>query len=282
MSKAKITAIIIALCLILLGISISGAILIPSNFDFSMFATSKTQENTFNINDSFSNINIDVLECDIAFIHSTQEECKVVCREIENINHDVTVENGALTIKSYDNRKWYEHIGIFWEKTQITVYLPAAEYEEVHIKSVSGDISLPSSFTFNNAEIETTSGSINYKANTKNILKLKTVSGDISVSDNNVNTFDCKATSGDISLWNVISASDFTIKTVSGDIELKDCNGANISLKTTSGDVEGSLLSGKSFIVDTTSGDIEIPPSIANGDKCVIKTTSGDIEIDVK
>lgn len=242
MNKSKISAIIIAVCFILVGSVISTVSLININFDFSVFNTVKTQNNTYEITDSFSLIEIDSVECDIKLLPSTDNVCKVVCSESDKINHDVIVENGKLTVKRYDSRKWYEHIGIFWNEMQITVYLPDTDYQKLDIKSVSGDIY---------------------------------------ISNTNVNTFYCNTTSGDVELSNVIALNDFEVKTTSGDIEFEHCDGATVSLKAVSGDIEGSLLSPKNFIANTTSGDIDVPPSSTNSGECQIKTTSGDIEIEI-
>lgn len=281
MNKGKITAIIIAICLILGGAIISAIALINVNFDFSTFNTVKTENNTYEITETFSGIDIESAECDIKLLPATDGVCKVICSESDKISHEVAVENGTLTVKRYDNREWYEHIGIYWGEIKITVFLPNSEYQELYLRTLSGDISLPSDFTFYNSEIHNTSGSIDYRANTTNNLKLKTVSGDIRVFDNNINVLNCDTTSGDIELLNVVAINDFTVQTVSGDIEFKNCEGSRISLKATSGDIEGSLLSSKKFVVETTSGDIDVPPSITDGGECQVKTTSGDIEIEI-
>lgn len=242
MSKRKITAIIIAVCLIFGGAIISAIALTNADFDFSTFNTVKTENNSYEITESFSEIDINALECDIKLLPATDGVCKVICSENDKIKHDVAVENGTLTVKRYDNREWYEHIGIYSNEMQITVYLPNADYQKLNIR---------------------------------------TVSGDICISNINVDTFNCKSTSGDIELLNVVALNAFEIKTTSGDIDFAACDSKNISLISTSGDVEGSLLSGKNFIVDTTSGDIDVPPSSADGGECRIKTTSGDIEIEL-
>lgn len=242
MSKRKITAIIIAVCLIFVGTIISAIALTNADFDFSTFDTVETENNTYEITETFSEIDIDSAECDIKLLPATDGVCKVICSESDKISHDVAVENDTLTVKRYDNREWYEHIGIYSNEMQITVYLPKTDYQKLNIR---------------------------------------TVSGDICISDINVDTFNCKSTSGDVELLNVVALNDFAVKTTSGDIDFAACDCKNISLKSTSGDVEGSLLSGKNFIVDTTSGDIDVPRSSADGGECRIITTSGDIEIQV-
>jgi len=69
--------------------------------------------------------------------------------------------------------------------------------------------------------------------------------------------------------------SEFEIRTVSGDVELKDIEGV-ASINTISGDVEGKDLTGN-FNVKSKSGDIDL--SFRAADQGEFETASGDIAI---
>ncbi len=112
-------------------------------------------------------------------------------------------------------------------------------------------------------------------------LNLKTVSGDIGVRNLRFNEIDAGSTSGDIECEDVISLGSAVIKTVSGDIGLDNFDSENITAKTVSGDIEAEVLSAKNFDVNTVSGEVNVPPSDKNAGTFKAKTTSGDIEIDV-
>lgn len=294
---------ILSVVCIIAGCIIAVAAAASVGFDLTRFNTSKHEKNTYTVTDSFENINIKTTESDIILLPSEKDICEVICEENDKIIHNISVENNTLEISRKDLRKWYEHIGIFYNisKFEIKLYLPRGEYEKLHAVSVSGDIVIPNSFTFQEAELETTSGSITFESEASNGLRGKTVSGDISVKNitdgsidikstsgeieldnSSANTMHLVTTSGDISLEDAVAATDLFIKTTSGEVSLENCDSNEITIKTVSGDVEGTLRSKKNFVSHTTSGDIWLPASDSSSPICEINTTSGDIRITIE
>lgn len=318
MKTAVKVSIIVAVALILVGSVISFSAISSMNFDFTKTQSGSSREKSYTIDDSFMNISVDTVEANVRFELSADGKCRVECVESTNIYHTVKTVNDTLVIKRVDERKWYEHIGFFWRNMRVTVYLPQAEYDALHVKTVSGDIHIPDICSFNEAEVQSTSGNIGFAANVKNDFSVKSVSGRLDVSgiqadrfslhttSGNINADDVRCdkfmidtTSGDIRADDVrcgrftvnttsgdvkmleVNAEDMRIKSVSGDITLTSCDAADIELKTTSGDIRGSLLSGKSFQTHTTSGRISVPQSSAGGE-CRISTVSGDVTITIE
>lgn len=320
MKKSKKISIIIAVAMLIIGCLIAFFALISFNFDFSKLNTVNSVTKTYDVDESFKNINIEGVECDIHLIPSDNDKCSVICNEGDKISPSVTVQNDTLTIKRIDNRQWYEHIMVFyWGEVEINLYLPQNKYEELYIKSVSGDVEIPENFTFDKAEISTTSGEINFLSKVNNDIDIKTVSGDIyvgettakniniqstsgdtavssatiknelnvkSVSGNiNLSNIECQSinantTSGDNKFSNVVAKTNTKIESISGNVDLYQSDAVTMNIKTTSGDVTGTLLTDKIFDVKTTSGDVNVPPS-GTGGKCEIKTTSGNIELKI-
>lgn len=93
-------------------------------FDFSGMNMISSKSNTYTIDEAFTNISIDGMECYIKLIPLDDNKYKVVCRESDKIYHSVSVENDTLFIKRNDNREWYEHFGIYWSDMEVAVYLP--------------------------------------------------------------------------------------------------------------------------------------------------------------
>lgn len=211
-------------------------------FDLSKMDTGNSVTETYPVEDTFKNISVEA-GCDVYVKPSEDGNCMVVCTDDEKIRHSVIVENGTLTIKNEDDRKWYEHIafGFFIIETKITVYLPEQEYESFVIGTASGDVGLESC---------------------------------------NADTVTVETTSGEAALKDCMVGS-LGIETTSGDVELEDCDADAIKIRTTSGDVNGVLLSEKRFTADTKGGEVDLPAS-ASGGTCDIKTKSGDIEISLK
>lgn len=230
-------------------------------FDLSKMDTGNSVTETYPVEDTFKNISVEA-GCDVYVKPSEDGSCTVVCTDDEKIRHSVIVENGTLTIKNEDDRKWYEHIafGFFLIESKITVYLPEQEYESFVIGTASGDVEVESC----NADAVT----------------IKTASGDVGLESCNADTVTVETTSGEAALKDCMAGS-LEIETTSGDVELEDCDADAIKIRTTSGDVNGVLLSEKRFTADTKGGEVDLPAS-ASGGTCDIKTKSGDIEISLK
>ncbi len=302
MKKKKMWILAAAICVVV-GCIAAGAAAASVGFDFATFSTSQNEKKTYTVEESFQNIDVQTTECNIVLLPSQKETCEIVCMESDKIAHTVSVENDTLRIVRKDMRKWYERIGVFYSISdfEIKVYLPKSEYAMLGAASVSGDIVVPDTFTFKEADLSTTSGSISFEAGTKIALTGKSVSGDIDVKNIASGTIDLtttsgeidleraladsislRTTSGDISLANTTAAKELFIKSTSGEVTLESCDGGDITIKTTSGDVKGSLCSEKQFVTHTTSGDVRVQDSAFAPEKCTVSTTSGDIRFTIE
>lgn len=301
MNKATRNALIIALVCVAVGLLTALTAMLMIGFDFKGLSTVSYEEKTHKVQETFDSINIDDTEFDVRLVPCTGDECAVVCADSETVKHTVEVENSALTITRVDTRPWYQRIGIYWyENTQVTVYLPAGEYEDIYIKTVSGNITVPEDFAFGNAEVYSTSGNVSFCADTAEALTVKTVSGsiriegvaqgdvkvnstsgEIALRDMTPDSLTVGVTSGDIELTDVVVRGNMKLETVSGDVEFNRADAQTMKLKTVSGDIEGTLLLTKDFVTDTVSGNIRVPRSDSTKGICEIKTTSGDVEIDL-
>ena len=125
---------ILATILTLTGLIMFGCVFVASGFDFSKLSAAKYDTATYEISEDFNSISIDTNIADINILPSDTDECRVVCFERQNSPHSVSVEDGKLTVKLVDNRKWYEYIEIFnFTTPKITVYLPADSYKSLSI-----------------------------------------------------------------------------------------------------------------------------------------------------
>ena len=285
----------------------------------SLITTEQLETNEYEIKDNFKDIKITTDTADIMFVTSEQSNGLVVCDEQKNTNHLVEVKENTLFIDVTDNRKWYEHIGINFSTSKITIYLPKNEYGELLIESSTGDINIPKNFKFESIDILEDTGNItnyasvykNIKAKTStgnihiqnvfaNIIDLSTSTGKVDIIDVNcsddikinvstgktniVNT-NCKnllskGSTGNISLKNVIATEKFSIERSTGDVKFKDSDASDIFVRTDTGNVTGTLLTDKVFFAETDTGNIDVPKVIAD-EKCEVITDTGDIKITV-
>ncbi len=266
-------------------------------------STVKYAKNTYEITENFENIEIDEIECDVIFLPSKDGKCRVEATESEKIISETEVVGNTLTVTRKDTRAWYERIGfVWWGDMTLTVYLPAREYGELTLKTVSGNIDLRENFSFRSANVASTSGDIEFFCSAEEGLhlestsgditlnnssvgadaKVKTVSGDITLRSVNARSLTLQATSGDIEADNVIISGKIYAKTVSGEIDFSASDAAVLEIKTTSGDVKCSLLTPKNIRANSTSGDIRLPEYAPASGSCEIDTMSGDIKVTYK
>lgn len=307
-----------ALVLIAVGTLLFTAAFIASGFDFSKLDTAKYETHTYTATENFEMIEIKSDEANIILKPSEDGELKVDCTERKNVKHEVFVENNTLRIIAVDKRAWYDRLTLFSFKPQsITVYLPSEHYKSLTILTDTGDVSVPDSFSFGDAEITANTGDVNFDASSDGNLKIKTSTGDIniigvhtktldlSVSTGRINakSIDCEETlsvkvstgktfmkdvfckslvsigsTGDITLKNAVAFDGFNIERSTGDVRFDNCDAGQITVKTSTGDVTGTLRSEKVFITKTSTGKSDVPDTISGG-RCEITTSTGDITI---
>ncbi len=297
MSKKTRVWLIIATVLVLLGLILFAAVMTINRWDFTKLSTVEYQTNSHQITESFNNISIETLTADIEFLPSQEGECKAVCYEEENAKHTVIVQDGTLTVKVVEERKWYEYIGIAIGSPKITVYLPNIEYDKLFIRGSTCDIKLPKAFRFKSMDISISTGDIENSADALEDMKIKTSTGDIEIENVSADMIDLsvstgkvkldnircrhietKGSTGNVILDNVIATEKLSVERSTGDVKFDGCDAAEIFVKTSTGDVTGSLLSDKVFIAESDTGSVSVPEN-ASGGKCEITTDTGDIKI---
>ena len=321
MSKTMKIWFIIAAFLVVFGFIIFVVVMAVFDFydlGFTKLNTMKYGTNTYEVNEAFDKISINVDTTQIEFVPSDDESCTIVCFETEKMKHSATVQNKTLIIDMIDTRKWYDYIGISIGSPKMTVYLPQNEYVSLFVDTHTGDIVIPKDFTFetlkingstadveclasvlNGIEIKlstgntkidgvsaseihlvSTTGKININSvSSKGNIEIETSTGAVHLTDVVCTDFSAKSNTG--VLKNVVASNCFFIENKIGDVRFENSDAAQISVKTSTGDVTGTLLSEKVFIAETSTGSIRVPKTITGG-KCEITTSTGDIKIDIK
>ncbi len=279
MKHSKKKALMIAAALLAAGFLVCIGALAWIRFDMTKLSTVQFTKKTQEVLESFQNIQIKTQACDIQFLPSEDDRCKVVYPEGRNSTCSVFVEADTLVIRQKDTRKWYEYIGFSWDEQKLTVYLPQTEYKEFALETGIGDVEVPMDFTFTEASLSSDSGDFCFGAAVKETLTVETLIGDLKLHHVTAKNIQAQSTSGDIEVVRAVALEQMKLESTSGEIELKHCDAPIMWLKTVSGDVEGSLMTGKVFEIETHSGDVRVPP-LGTGGKCRIETVSGDIEIE--
>ena len=261
MSKAVKIWLIIAASLILVGGLIFVGAMTVNGWDFAAMSTYEYETNEYEITEEFTSISIVTDVTDVELISADGEKCIVECYEETGLKHEVSVKGGTLTIELTDTRKWYEHIGIGFGSSKITVRVPKEIYDKISVKTSTGDI-----------KIENISAS--------------SIALNLSTGESTLRDIECKSllsegSTGDISMERLVATEKILIERDTGDVSFNACDAAEIFVETDTGDVRGSLLSQKVFITNTDTGKVSVPNSIEGG-RCKIDTDTGDIILTVK
>ncbi len=266
MKRSTLIIIIVAATFAVIGSVTAVCGLAVLGFDLKQLSREKYSTQIFNVTEDVTDIYIEGGVCDIK-IEETGGETHVEYLSSNRSKCLPEVKDGVLSVKHTDTRKWYEHIGFYFEKQYITVYLNMDEYctyGSVTLKSQSGDINVKSGITLDSLIAESASGDINIDRQlTGGELRLKSASGDISI--------------------NSPSTSSFTLSTVSsasGDIHLKNFHGGNISVESASGDAELEAVKCENLEVNTASGSQELD-GVVSGGMLNLTSSSGDIALDL-
>ncbi len=267
----------IAVILSVIGIIGFTVIMSINGWDFEKLNTVKYENNSYVINDNFSNILINSDTADIIIEKSINNESKVVCYEMKKVKHSVSVENDTLTIKVIDTRKWYEHIAINFSTPKITVYLPENEYSSITINEKTGNIKIDNNFKFENVEISCSTGNVSLtNVYCKTEVKVKVSTGNVSLNNIKCKNLITSGNTGNVYLKNVIASEKFSISRSTGNVKFENSDAYEIYVKTSTGNVKGSILSNKVFTAKSGTGKVNVPNSTQGG-KCNITTDTGNI-----
>jgi len=317
MKKTAKVWLLTAAVLMLAGFSLFAAVMSKLEWDLTALSTENYQTNLYEIKEPFGSICINTDSADIAFVLSDNGKCSVECYEEVKKAHSVLVENDALVIAVKDGRAWYDHIGILFGSSKITVYLPQAAYAALSVHASTGDVALPEALAFDSIDVSVSTGDIRVHSDASGLIKLKTSTGAISAAELsagrmelatstgkielanvgckgeiqlNVSTgktvltdVECKSlvsggSTGDAELHKVIAEEKITVRRSTGDVRFDHSDAAELHVETGTGDVTGSLLTEKIFFVHTDTGSVTVPHTTTGG-RCEITTDTGDIGI---
>lgn len=273
--------------------------------------------NEYELTENVNSIDIEASITDIEFVAS--ESKKLVFEEGDKYYHTYSVNDGVLTIRSKDEKKWFDFLSLSIP-IKATIYLPEGNYSNLKIKNSTGDVTVPKEFSFDTGNIKLSTGSLDIKSNFNTSYEVESSTGNqyyadltaknmkIKASTGNVNldgvkveeTLDINVSTGRINLKNVtaknykshsstgnvifdntIIAEHLEVETSTGDVQFIDSDAATLKIKTDTGDVKGTLLNEHIFHVVSDTGHPDYPVCTEGG-LCDIETDTGDIKISIK
>lgn len=267
----------IALLCILVGIGIFTLTACSNGWSFASNANIKTV--THEITEDFDKIVINTDTSDITILPSEDGVCKIVSSEHKRIKTTADVKDGTLTFSTVNEKKWYDYILDFGEKST-KVYLPKSEYDSLIIKENTGDIILTDSFTFREADIKLSTGDIDCSSSFGGLLKIQLSTGETELKNCSAGKIEIVGSTGDVDIINVKSSSDISVRVTTGDVDFSrvECAG-EINISVSTGDAEFYDVKCRDLVTTGDTGDFCLKRVIAS-EKFSIKRTTGDVEFE--
>ena len=276
MSSVKKGWLIAAAVLVVGGLLMVGGAVYFCDLDFHQFNTLKYEMHSTDIDPEFEQIDIDTSVAAVSIELSPDGNCRLDCYEPSKMKHSAQVENGVLKIREV--QKWEGGFGIDMEEPTLTLYLPKDQYAALKLMVDTGDIRVPKIFTFDRVQIGSDTGDVDFQAGVTGQAQFKTDTGTVKAAGVSCGNFTAESDTGEILLENVIASGTLDVTSQTGDVRLKECDGAEIYITTDTGDVKGTILTEKVFLTETDTGEVNVPKSLTGG-RCEITTQTGDIDI---
>ena len=273
MSKKSIL-IIVALISILIGGGLFVIGMSLNNWNFANLDNSKYVNNTYELEEDFINFDIDTDTADIELIESTENKIEIFDKQ--EALYTVKVEENTLKVTLNNT---INHINFFNFKTpKISIYLSNVNYELLDIKEDTGDIRIPTDFSFKNVNIDLNTGDTYLNCKVTDSISIKTDTGYTSLNGIETNSINISSSTGDITLKE-ISVKNIKIIIDTGRVKLTSVLSENIDVKLSTGDLiienVGCLTS---FVSKASTGDMKAT-SLKVGGKLHVERNTGDVNL---
>ena len=220
MAKKTKIWLICALCLILIGGLVCAGGLASMDFDLTRLSSTQYTTSTYQIQEPFQEILLEVDLSHVELLPSADNTCKIVSKSAEKITHSFFVKDDTLFIEELDARKWYDYIGVNLGSPQITIYLPAKDYEAIAIETDTGDVVLKEIYAARMV-VATDIGDVKFSACDGAQISIETDTGDVTGTLRTGKLFRCSSDTGDIHVPKSEPLGQCEIETDTGDIEIR-------------------------------------------------------------
>ncbi len=264
------------LALLVVGALIALAALFSMKFDFHRLNTRQNVTKTYTPEGDFDDILISTESSDVTFLPAEDGKLKIVCVEEKSSEHIVSTLSGKLTIQEVDTRDWYENIGVNFDETSVTVYLPKKAYGSLNLGAGTGDVEIPADFSFTEVLMSASTGDISLRADVGGSVSIQTSTGEIILKDLRAASLDLTADTGEVLVSGCTAEGSVKVQTSTGDVSLSSLRCAEAQVRTTTGDVRfADVLVSGSLHAETDTGDVRFDRSDAP--EIRVETDTGDV-----
>lgn len=279
MSKKRKVWLAVAAALIVIGVFLFVGVMSAMKWDFTKLSTGKYETKYYEITEDFQNISITSQTADIRFVPSEDGRTVVTCHDQQRLKHVVSVQDGTLTVKRVNERKWYDYIGIHFGSQEITVALPEGVYGDLTVDSGTSEVKVPAGYQFANVDISLSTGNVTCAASALEEIKIKTSTGDIRVENVTAAGISLTASTGKITASgvNCSAAGEMSVRVTTGKVALTDLQCGNLKAKGSTGSITlKNVTAAGSMDIRRSTGDVTFESCDAA--EMFVKTDTGDVK----
>lgn len=265
--------VVIGILILILGIMVSGVSFALMGFSFGGFAEEKYENRETACGTDITRIEIRANIEKVTVLRAEGDSCRVICSENDALKHTVAVEDGVLTVRSEDTRKWYEHIGFNVNvRPKITVYVPPVSCD-LDITTDTGDVEIDGAFSWKDIRIRTDTGDVVCRDAAEGSVSVQTSTGDIhwALSEdplreglNVAGDLALQVTTGRIRAEHVRCGGNVTIRVSTGKTSLEDFACVNLESAGSTGDITlKDTFVAESLSIRRSTGDVRLENSDA-------------------
>lgn len=291
MSKLSKITLVIGLCLICLGLTISKFdidILLKPFYDESKY---EKMEILVDDTETLSKIAINTNNDNIIIKPTSSNQIKIIYYESDDDYYNYDITNSVLTIKNKEKIKFFDIDFNFYSKNEIIIEVPTEMLINYDIKTSNGKLKVNNIVT-SNLSFRTSNGKIEID-NTivTGLLSIKTSNGRINLNNLTAKKITGSSSNGGLELLNIIT-DRIELSTSNGRIEFENLESPYIKLKTSNGKIlgtiEGSSSEYKRYIktsdsritIDGIEYSSKVEDLKENKNYLYLKTSNGRIEVD--
>ena len=259
---------------------IIGSVLLAGSATFGVFAYLSLKDNpsitnTYVVSNPFTKIDINVETTNIKIEPSIDTNCYVVCNEYEKEKHNVDLVSDALTIRTVDERTWFEKL--ISRPKYIVLSVPASAYQSLTIVSATGDIEVKGDITYSDVNIKVSTGDVSLLSHVAHEAKIESTTGFVNVEKNHLQNLTAKSTTGGIKISECQILSPIQLNASTGDISIISSNVKDVTAETTTGRIKIEDSQVGALSLTNTTGKHSLIRSVALGD-ITINSTTGDVQ----
>ena len=289
---------VIGLVLTIIGGIIFSIAMTANGWDFSVLASHVAQKRVVEITnqeeiDSITSVKVNFTTADVSVVYHEENKITVEGYDLVKRNGQVVeklsakVANGELVVTLEESKPVTFEILSFGKRV-VTIKLPKDMVVDFSAKLTTGDVIVGENgkaIAFNDVTIKTSTGDVSVIGNVEcNKLSVENTTGDTYINGKlTANSFTRNADTGDMIINAKITAQSIKVTNSTGDVVCNAYITANlIDVETSTGDITLKLLGNKndySYTYDISTGDSNISAFISGAKQIKVVASTGDANI---